>query len=107
MAKLKHKDGNEDKNPNWGGKREGAGRPSKGELLKLKDLMDENIDPAFVVQKLFTLIDNGDFRAIDLYLKHRVGMPKQSVDVHSTGDMDLNFKLKNLISFKDDKPQSE
>lgn len=104
MSKIKHKDA--DKNPNWGGKREGAGRPSKAELLKIKEVLDENIDPDFVAKKLFQLIDNGDFRAIDLYLKHRVGMPKQSVDVHSTGDMDLNFKLKNLISF-DDKPKSE
>lgn len=92
---------------NWGGRRKGAGRPSRSEMLKIKELLDDHIDPSFVAAKLFQLIDNGDFRAIDLYLKHRVGMPKQTVDVNSTGDVDLNFKLKNLISFTDSNDKLE
>lgn len=98
MAGKKRKDANV-QSDNWGGKREGAGRPRVEEQLRIKEILDENIDPQYVIKRLFDLIDNGDFRAIDLYLKHRVGMPKQSVDVHSTGDVDLNFKLNNIVSF--------
>ena len=86
--------------PNWGGKREGAGRPNKGEALKIKELMDEAIDPAFVTDKIFQLIDNGDYRAIDLYMKYRVGTPVQTIDMNMSGDMDIDVKLSNLIKFK-------
>ena len=95
----KKKENSNVKSDNWGGKRKGAGRPRVEEQLRIKEILDENIDPQYVIKRLFDLIDNGDFRAIDLYLKHRVGMPKQSVDVHSTGDVDLNFKLNNIVSF--------
>jgi hypothetical protein len=87
---------------NWGGAREGAGRPTKGELLKVRELLDETIEPDLVTQKLRELIENGDYRAIDLYMKYRVGTPTQSIDVHTTGSQDLNFSLNNLITFKDD-----
>ena len=87
---------------NWGGKREGAGRPNKGEALRIKELMDEAIDPAFVTEKIFQLIDNGDYRAIDLYMKYRVGTPTQTIDMNMTGETDINIKLSNLITFKED-----
>ena len=100
MAGKKKIDGAKVTSDNWGGKREGAGRPHKGEQLRIKELMDDNIDPDFVVQKIFQLIDNGDYRAIDLYMKYRVGTPTQSIDLKTTGDID--FRLSNLISFGDD-----
>lgn len=90
---------------NWGGKREGAGRPTKGEALRIKELMDEAIDPAFVTEKIFQLIDNGDYRAIQLYLQYRVGTPTQTIDMNMTGNTDINVKLSNLITFKDEETE--
>ena len=87
---------------NWGGKRKGAGRPSKGELIKVRELLDEAISPEDVSQKLGELIDKGDFRAIDLYLKYRVGVPKQEYVIETTGELDINFQIGNLITFKDE-----
>jgi hypothetical protein len=88
---------------NWGGKREGAGRPSKGELIKVRELLDEHILPEDVSAKLGELIDKGDFRAIDLYLKYRVGVPKQEYVIEQSGEIDINFQIGNLIRFKDEK----
>ena len=87
--------------PNWGGKRDGAGRPTKGELLKVREILDDNIEPDLVISKLRELIENGDYRAIDLYMKYRAGSPTQMIDVHTSGSQDINFKLNNLLTFKD------
>lgn len=89
-------------NNGWGGKREGAGRKKNEEVLRVRDLFDEHIDPDFVAQRLFDRIDSGDQRAIELYLKYRVGVPKQEIDLNTTGDVDLNITLANLIKFKED-----
>lgn len=109
MAGKKKTDGANVQSTNWGGKREGAGRPFKGETLRIKELMDEAIDPAFVTEKIFQLIDNGDYRAIDLYMKYRVGTPTQTIDMNMSGETDLNVKLSNLINFTteedNDKPE--
>lgn len=86
----------------WGGKRAGAGRPAKGELIKVRELLDESIDPETVSEKLGELIDKGDYRAIDLYLKYRVGVPKQEYVIENTGEVDLNFKIADLIRFKEE-----
>ena len=88
--------------PNWGGKRDGAGRPTKGELLKVREILDEAISPEAVMQKLTELIDNGDYRAIDLYMKYRVGQPKQEMAIEMSGSQDINFSLNNLVTFTDD-----
>jgi hypothetical protein len=85
-----------------GGKRAGAGRPSLGEQLKVRELLDEAIDPAFVTEKIFQLIDNGDYRAIDLYMKYRVGTPVQSIDMNVSGSTDINFNLSDVIKFKEE-----
>jgi len=85
-----------------GGKREGAGRPSEGERLNIRKMLDENIDPTFVTEKIFQLIDNGDYRAIDLYMKYRVGTPVQSIDMNVSGSTDVNFNLSDVIKFKEE-----
>jgi hypothetical protein len=85
--------------PNWGGKREGSGRKTQGEILRLKEILDETMDAEMVMGKLRELIENGDYRAIDLYLKYRVGSPTQSIEVTSTHD--INFNLNNIVSFDD------
>jgi len=84
----------------WGGKREGAGRPKKEYIENVKELLAEHIDQEDVMIKLGELIANGDYRAIDLWMKYAYGTPKQSIDVNTKGDLDINFKLSNLIRFK-------
>lgn len=85
-----------------GGARKGAGRPSLGEQLNIRSIMDEHIDVDVVMQKLYERIESGDHRAIELFLKYRAGLPKQELDIHHSGETDVNVTLKNLIKFDDD-----
>lgn len=96
MARQEHHDSN------WGGKRRGAGRPSKGEVINIREILDENIDTDVVIQKLLERIESGDIRAIEMYMKYRAGLPKQEIDLHTSGDLDLNVTLKGLVSFEAD-----
>jgi hypothetical protein len=101
MAGKKKIDGAND-NGNWGGKRPNSGRPSEGERLNIRKMLDDSIDPNFVTEKIFQLIDNGDYRAIDLYMKYRVGTAVQAIDLNVTGSTDVNFNLADVIKFKDE-----
>ena len=96
MARQEHHDSN------WGGKREGAGRPTKGEVINIRSIMDEHIDVDLVMQKLLERIESGDHRAIELFMKYRAGLPKQEIDLHTSGEVDLNVTLKGLVSFDTD-----
>lgn len=87
---------------NWGGKRKGAGRPSKGEVINIRSIIDEHIDTNFAMEKLNERIDAGDLRAIELFLKYRAGLPKQEIDLNHSGETDVNVTLKGLISFSDE-----
>ena len=89
-------------NDNWGGKRAGAGRPTKGEVLQVRQILDDHIDHNIVMQKLLERIESGDQRAIELYMKYRVGVPTQTIDIHQTGEVDLNITLKGLVAFEED-----
>lgn len=91
-----------DKDKGWGGKREGSGRKSIGEKLKLAELLDTHIDPDLVMQRLEERIDSGDHRAIELYLKYRAGLPTQKVDLEMSGSTDINISLRDLIKFKEE-----
>jgi hypothetical protein len=102
MAGKSKQQGAKADNPNWGGKREGAGRPKKEYIQNVKELLAEHIDQETVMSKLGELIDNGDYRAIDLWMKYAYGTPKQTMDINTTGDVDINFKLSNLIRFKEE-----
>ena len=79
--------------PNWGGVRPNSGRPK---------IMDEHIDVNIVMEQLLQRIESGDHRAIELFMKYRAGMPKQEIDLNTTGTVDHNITLKGLISFDDD-----
>ena len=85
-----------------GGARKGAGRPSLGEVINIRQIMDEHIDIDVVMQKLYERIESGDHRAIELFMKYRAGLPKQEIDLNTTGQVDLNVTLKGLISFYDE-----
>ena len=86
----------------WGGKREGAGRPTNGEVINIRQIMDAHINIDIVMQKLLERIESGDQRAIELFLKYRAGLPKQEVDLNVSGEQDINVTLKGLISFDDE-----
>ena len=85
-----------------GGKREGAGRPTNGEVINIRKILDDNIDIDVVIQKLLERIESGDQRAIELFLKYRAGLPKQEIDLNTKQDVDLNITLRGLISFDDE-----
>lgn len=87
---------------NWGGPRPNSGRPSKGEVINIRSIMDEHIDVNMVMEKLEERIQSGDHRAIELFMKYRAGLPKQEIDINHSGETDVNVTLKGLISFRDD-----
>ena len=88
--------------PNWGGKRKGAGRPSRGEQVRVREILDDAITPEEVMGKLAELIQNGDHRSIDLYMRYRMGVPKQEMAIEMTGTQDINFSLNNIVTFTDE-----
>lgn len=69
-----------------GGKRAGAGRPSKAEETKLIERLDSLIESDEVIQQLHSLIAKGNFRAIQLYFQYRWGKPKEQIDVTTNGE---------------------
>ena len=102
MAGKKKTDGATDNSGNWGGPRPNSGRPTNGEVINIRSIMDEHIDVDVVMQKLYERIEAGDHRSIELFLKYRAGLPKQELDIHHSGETDVNVTLKNLIKFDDD-----
>jgi len=72
-----------------GGKREGAGRPTKADENKLIERLDRIIDKDEVIHKLNELIKKGDLRAITIYLDRRFGKPIETKDVTVNQDLPL------------------
>jgi len=68
-----------------GGARENSGRLKKDELFQLLETMDAIGVPKDVFEKLYDKVELGDLKAIELWLKYRLGMPKQMLDVVSNG----------------------
>ena len=101
MAGKKKIDG-ANSSDNWGGVRPNSGRPTNGELINIRQILDEAIDPKMVTEMLKQRIESGDQRAIELYLKYRAGVPKQEIDLNTKSDVDLNITLKGLVGFSDE-----
>ena len=101
MAGKKKIDG-ANSSDNWGGVRPNSGRTSNGELINIRQIFDEAIDPKMVTEMLKQRIESGDQRAIELYLKYRAGLPKQEIDLNTTGNVDHNIRLRGLIGFEDE-----
>ena len=99
----KKKQEDKDYSENWGGPREGSGRPKKQYIENVKEIMSDHIDQDMVMDKLRQLIENGDYRAIEMFMKYVHGTPKQTMDLNTQGDVDINFTLQSLIKFKDNK----
>jgi hypothetical protein len=101
MAGKKKIDG-ANSSDNWGGVRPNSGRPSNGEVINIRQIMDAHINIDIVMQKLLERIESGDQRAIELFLKYRAGLPKQEIDLNTTGNVDHNIRLRGLIGFEDE-----
>jgi len=82
-----------DKRKNNGGHSNG-GRLKKDELFQLIESMDAITIPQEIFRKLADKIEaTGDIKAIELWLKYRLGMPKQMMDITSMGE-----KIQNVIN---------
>jgi len=78
-----------DKRINNGGARQGAGRKSKAQEKELIEKLDNIIDKEEVLKKLKELINEGDMRALNLYMGYRYGKPKETKDIHINEDVPL------------------
>jgi hypothetical protein len=69
-----------------GGKREGAGRKSKADEIKIIEQMDAIAAPSEAWAALWGKVQEGDTAAIKTWLEYRFGKPKQSLDVTTDGE---------------------
>ena len=77
-----------------GGSRPNSGRLKKDELFQLIETMDAIAIPQEIFIKLMDKIEStGDIKAIELWLKYRLGMPKQMMDITTMGE-----KIQNVIN---------
>ena len=70
-----------DKRKNNGGKREGAGRKDKAEEMQLIEMLNKHIDKDDAIKKLKSKIDEGDFKALQMYFNYMYGKPKETKDI--------------------------
>lgn len=66
-----------------------AGRKSKSEELQLIEKLNAHIDSDEAIIKLKEMIDDGDFKALQLYMNYMYGKPKETKDVNVTGDVPI------------------
>ena len=78
-----------DKRKNNGGKREGAGRKSKSEAMQLIEMLNKHIDKDKAIKVLKEKIDEGDFKALQLYMNYMYGKPKETKDVTINAEQPL------------------
>jgi ribosomal protein S26 len=78
-----------DKRKNNGGKREGAGRKSKSEEMQLIEMLNKHIDKDKAIKVLKEKIDEGDFKALQMYMNYMYGKPKETKDVTINAEQPL------------------
>lgn len=66
-----------------------AGRPPKAEELRIAETMDNILSSDVVLEKLSKLVNEGNLKAIELWLAYRVGKPQQKID-HTTNGEDIH-----------------
>ena len=79
-----------------GGARVGAGRKPKAEKDRLVESLDAVLNHDEVLQHLGKLVQEGDFRAIKLWLEYRYGKPKEHVDHTHREEIELPPWVKKL-----------
>ena len=73
-----------------GGAREGAGRKSKADEIKLIEKLSPLAPEAF--KQLQKGVEKGDFKFIQLFFNYYVGKPKESID-HTTNGEKVSIPL--------------
>ena len=71
-----------------------AGRKPKADEQKLIEALDRHIDSERVFGILQGIIDEGNIKAIQIYLDRRFGKPKESVTLNSEG---FNISFKDIL----------
>jgi len=66
-----------------------AGRKSKSEEMELVSMLNKHIDKDEAIKKLKVMIDEGDFKAIQLYMNYMYGKPKETKDISITSEQPL------------------
>ena len=66
-----------------------AGRKSKSEEMELVSMLNKHIDKDEAIKKLKLMIDEGDFKAIQLYMNYMYGKPKETKDISITSEQPL------------------
>ncbi len=66
-----------------------AGRKPKAEEMKLIEQLDEVIDREEVIKKLKVMIDDGNFKAVQLYMNYMYGKPKETKDITINAEQPL------------------
>ena len=66
-----------------------AGRKSKSEELQLIERLSKHIDKDEAILKLKELMDDGDFKAIQLYMAYMYGKPKETKDISINSEQPL------------------
>ena len=74
----------------------GAGRKPKAEKDRLVESLDAVLNHDEVLQHLGKLVQEGDFRAIKLWLEYRYGKPTEYVDHTLTEEIELPPWVKTL-----------
>lgn len=74
-----------------------AGRKSKSEEFKLIEKLDSIKTPKWVLDRLFEHIEEGNFKAVELYMGYRFGKPTQSHDHSNNGG---TFENNPIVVFK-------
>ena len=88
-----------------GGARAGAGRKPKAEKDKLIESLDAVINQEEVLKHLAKLVQQGEFRAIKLWLEYRYGKPTDHIEHTHTEDIEMPPWVKTLqIEYVDPEP---
>jgi hypothetical protein len=74
-------------NNNYGGKREGAGRPSKAEEVKLIERLKPLEEKAY--KALEAGLDRGDFKFTQLFYNYYAGKPRETKDITVVGEQPI------------------
>lgn len=82
-------------NKNYGGKREGAGRPSKADEIKLIERLSPLEPLAFMA--LEKGLENGDFKFTQLFYNYYAGKPRETKDITVTNEQPIfNIDLEDI-----------
>ena len=79
-----------------GGKREGSGRKSKSDELKLIEKLTPYHDKAIAL--LFKKIDEEDMNALKMFMEYAHGKPKQQIDQKNTHELLEDFDITKLYA---------